>query len=93
MHINKDLKYYQGSDSENTKSLLIQSENREFHGGDKDSAVWILRLKAQGLEVISYVAILIFKPICFTAIKWRNFPHSTKGNFGYQTNFLSDIDV
>lgn len=32
----------------------MQSEIREFHGGDKDSAVWILRLKAQGLEVIFF---------------------------------------
>lgn len=44
----------------------MQSEIREFHGGDKDSAVWILRLKAQGLEVIfSFLSL----SISFTAIQ------------------------
>lgn len=62
MYINKELKYCQGSDSGKTKPLLIHGEIRELHVGHKDSAVWILRLKAQGLEVISCIAIFIFKP-------------------------------
>lgn len=99
MYINKELKYCQGSDSGKTKPLLTHSEIRELHVGHKDSAVWIFRLKAQDLEVISCIAIFVFKPFyLFHCIyneenfSFHNFCRSQKTSFQWLFIYLCTMN-